>query len=215
MLFRDRRDAGRQLGRALATSAGGDVLVLALPRGGVPVAYEVARTLDAPLDIFLVRKLGTPGQPELAMGAIASGDVVVVNDEVVRLLGLGRATIDAAAARERRELERREEAYRGQRPRPTLEGRTVLLVDDGLATGATMKAAVRAARAQRPARIIVAVPVAAPSTRDDLAREADSVVCLETPDSFGAVGQWYESFAQTTDAEVQELLRQAEHARIP
>jgi len=216
MRFSDRRAAGRRLAQALETYAGrDDVIVLALPRGGVPVAYEVAHGLDAPLDVFLVRKLGTPGQPELAMGAIASGGIVVVNPDVLRMLQLPQSTLDIAARREAVELERREKAYRGDHPRPVLEGRVVILVDDGLATGSSMRAAVRAVHAQKPRRIVVAVPVGAPSTCVELGQEADEVICLETPEHFAAVGNWYEDFSQTEDEEVQDLLARADrqHAR--
>jgi predicted phosphoribosyltransferase len=214
MLFRDRRDAGRRLARALKTYRGrDDVVVLGLPRGGVPVAYEVARELDAPLDVFLVRKLGTPGQPELAMGAIASGDVLVLNQDVLQAMNLPPAAIEAATAREKVELERRENAYRGDRPRPALAGRTVILIDDGLATGSSMRAAARAVATQKPLQIVVAVPVAAPSTCAELAREVDAVVCPHTPLDFAAVGHWYDDFTQTEDAEVQQLLRQAAEER--
>jgi putative phosphoribosyl transferase len=206
-MFKDRRDAGRKLAEALQAYTGrNDVVVLALPRGGVPVAYEVARAIGAPLDIFLVRKLGTPGQPELAMGAIASGGIVVVNPDVVQMLRLPPEALEAATRAETVELERREKAYRGTRPHPSLEGRTVILVDDGLATGSSMRAAVRAVAAQKPGRTVVAVPVGAPSTCRELQREADEVVCLAQPESFAAVGNWYEDFSQTSDEEVQALL---------
>jgi putative phosphoribosyl transferase len=214
MLFRDRRDAGRRLARSLRAYGGReDVVVLALPRGGVPVGYEVARAIDAPLDVFLVRKLGTPGQLELAMGAIASGGVVFVNADVMQALGLPASAIDAAVRREQVELERRETAYRGDRPRPSLEGRAVILIDDGLATGSSMRAAARAVAAQKPARVVVAVPVAAPSTCADLGREVDEIVCAYTPVDFAAVGHWYDDFTQTEDAEVQQLLLQAAEER--
>lgn len=214
MLFRDRRDAGRRLARSLRAYGGReDVIVLALPRGGVPVGYEVARAIDAPLDVFLVRKLGTPGQLELAMGAIASGGVVFVNADVMQTLGLPASAIDAAVRREQVELERRETAYRGDRPRPSLEGRAVILIDDGLATGSSMRAAARAVAAQKPARVVVAVPVAAPSTCADLGREVDEIVCAYTPVDFAAVGHWYDDFTQTEDAEVQQLLQQAAEER--
>jgi len=207
MLFRDRPDAGRQLlGRLGAYRGRPDVLVLGLPRGGIPVAHEVARGLGAPLDVFLVRKLGVPGQEELAMGAIATGGVRVVNDDVVDALGIPRAAIDRVAAEEGRELERRQAEYRGDRPEPDVRGRTVILVDDGLATGSSMRAAVSALRAQAPARIVVAVPVAAPATCDELRREVDEVVCFATPDPFMAVGRFYDDFSQTTDEEVRALL---------
>jgi predicted phosphoribosyltransferase len=183
-----------------------DVLVLALPRGGVPVGYEVARALGAPLDVFLVRKLGVPRYEELAMGAVATGGVRVLNDEIVRGLGISEHEIDAAAARELPELARRERLYRGDRPPPGVASRTVILVDDGLATGATMRAAVQALRQQHPARIVVAVPTASPDTSEALRAEADDVICAMTPEPFFAVGHWYEDFTQTTDDEVRELL---------
>jgi predicted phosphoribosyltransferase len=207
MLFRDRLEAGRRLAERLSDYAGKpDVVVLALPRGGVPVAAEVARALDAPLDIFLVRKLGLPGQEELAMGAIASGGSQVLNTSLLRRLHVPPETVDAVAMQERRELDRRERAYRGAHAPPSVRGRTVILVDDGLATGASMHAAVAALRAQEPARIVVAVPVGAPSTCEDLRRLADDVVCAETPEPFAAVGQWYDDFSQTSDEEVRQLL---------
>jgi putative phosphoribosyl transferase len=216
MLFRDRADAGRQLGSRLEAYAGRpDVLVLALPRGGVPVAYEVARALHAPLDVFLVRKLGLPGHQELAMGAIATGGVRVLNEDVVRALDIPDDVIETVAAEEREELERRERIYRGDRPAPDVRGRTVILVDDGLATGSTMRAAVAALRQQQPARIIVAVPVGAAETCAELNGEADEAVCLRTPEPFYAVGLWYEDFSQTTDEEVRDLLRRAAEERTP
>src|SRR5512135_1526004 len=209
--FRDRTEAGQLLAEKLSAYAGRpDVLVLALPRGGVPVAYEVARALGVPLDVFLVRKLGVPGHEELAMGAIASGGVCVLNDDVVQALNIPGRVIEAVAARERRELERRERAYRGGRPAPEVRGRAVILVDDGLATGSTMRAAVAALRRRGPARIIVAVPTAAPSTCEEFRHEADECVCDITPDPFYAVGLWYEDFSHTTDDEVRELLERAE-----
>jgi predicted phosphoribosyltransferase len=205
--FRNRTDAGRQLAEKLAAYANRpDVLVLALPRGGVPVGFEVARALGAPLDVFLVRKLGVPGYEELAMGAVAIGGVRVLNDEIVRGLGISEHEIDAAAARELQELARRQRLYRGDRPLPEIAGRTVILVDDGLATGATMRAAIAAVRQQQPARIVVAVPTASPDTCEALKAEADDVVCAMTPEPFLAVGHWYEDFMQTTDDEVRELL---------
>jgi predicted phosphoribosyltransferase len=185
------------------------VLVLALPRGGVPVAFEVARALGAPLDVFLVRKLGVPGHEELAMGAIATGGVRVVNEAVVRELGIGGEVIDAVAGRERAELERRERAYRGERPAPEVRGRAVILVDDGLATGSTMRAAALAVRRQEPERVVVAAPVAARATCAELLAEVDDVVCAATPEPFYGVGRWYEDFSQTTDEEVRELLARA------
>jgi len=208
-VFRDRRDAGRTLAGKLGPYAGRtDVLVLALPRGGVPVAYEVARALHAPMDLFLVRKLGVPGQEELAMGAIATGGVCVLNEQVVRGYGIPERAIQAVAERERAELDRRQKAYRGDSPEPEVRGRTVILIDDGLATGSTMRAAVMALRRQEPARVVVAVPVGAPSTCRDFAAEADEIVCALTPEPFFGVGQWYEDFTQTTDEEVRELLEQ-------
>jgi putative phosphoribosyl transferase len=210
MLFRDRSDAGRYLGLQLKKYANDThVLVLALPRGGVPVAFEVARRLHAPLDVFLVRKLGVPGQEELAMGAIATGGVLVPNEEVIAALGITDDIIASAAAREKEELVRRERQYRGDRPAPDLEGRTVILVDDGLATGSSMRAAIAAVKKQGPTRIVVAVPVAAAATCGELAQEVDDVVCALTPEPFQAVGLWYADFSQTTDAEVRALLERA------
>ena len=210
MLFRDRADAGRQLlSRLGAYKARPDVLVLGLPRGGIPVAYEVARGLGAPLDVFVVRKLGVPGQEELAMGAIATGGVRVVNRDVVDALHIAPDVLDRAAAEERRELERREQSYRGDRPEPSVAGRTVILVDDGLATGSTMRAAVAALRQQAPARIVVAVPVAAPSTCAELREEVEEVVCFATPEPFMSVGRFYDDFSQTTDDEVRDALASA------
>jgi putative phosphoribosyl transferase len=217
MLYRDRREAGRQLAAKLAAYAGRpDVIVLALPRGGVPVAYEVARALGAPLDIFLVRKLGLPGREELAMGAVASGGIRVLNEEVVRALRIPEEVIDEVAAEEMEELERREQLYRGDWPPPDVRGRTVILIDDGLATGSTMRAAIAALRQQHPARIVVAVPVGAPETCAEFQDEADEAICALTPDPFYAVGLWYGDFTQTTDEEVRDLLEQAaaEHAPV-
>src|SRR3989449_4932927 len=212
-LFRDRRDAGRLLAERLAAYASRpDVLVLALPRGGVPVAYEVAHRLGAPLDVFVVRKLGVPGHEELAMGAVATGGVRVLNDQLVEQLGISDQMIDAVAARERQELARRERLYRGNRPPPDVRGRTVILVDDGLATGATMYAAVEALRQQQPGRIVVAVPTASPEICEELRAEVDEVICAITPDPFYAVGLWYEDFSQTTDEEGRELLARSERA---
>jgi predicted phosphoribosyltransferase len=205
--FRNRIDAGRRLAEKLAAYADRpDVLVLALPRGGVPVGFEVARALGAPLDVFLVRKLGVPRYEELAMGAVATGGVRVLNDDIVRGLGISEHEIDAAVARELQELARRERLYRADRPPPDVAGRTVLLVDDGLATGATMRAAVAALRQQQPARIVIAAPTASPDTCEAIKAEADDVVCAMTPEPFFAVGHWYEDFTQTTDNEVRELL---------
>ncbi len=203
----NRRVAGQALAEALKSYAGrDDVIVLALPRGGVPVAAEVARALGVPLDVMLVRKLGLPGHPELAMGAIASGGVRVMNDDVVRRLSVSPAAIEAVAEAEGRELARRERAYRGERPWPDLKGRCVILVDDGLATGATMHAAIDAVRAQQPACIVVAVPVAPPDTVRTLEALVDEVVCPLQPQSFMAIGQWYQDFTQTSDGEVITLL---------
>ena len=210
MLFRDRFDAGRHLATQLAHYAGcNDVLVLALPRGGVPVGYEVARALEVPLDVFLVRKLGVPGREELAMGAIASGGVRVLNEDVVRVFHLSETTLGQVEAEERHELERREREYRHGQVALNVRGKTVLIVDDGLATGSTMRAAIAALRRLRPARIVVAVPVGAPEVCQELAREADEVICVLEPERFSAVGVWYEDFSQTTDDEVRELLAQA------
>jgi len=210
--FFDRREAGRRLAAELADYATQpDVRVLALPRGGVPVAYEVARALDAPLDVFVVRKLGVPGHEEYAMGAIASGGVVLLNQDVVRSAGVSDAEVQRVLADERLELERRERRYRGESAPPDVAGKTVILVDDGLATGSTMLAAVAALRQERPARIIVAVPVSATSTCEALRAVADEVVCSVTPEPFYAVGLWYDDFAQTSDEEVHRLLEQAAH----
>jgi putative phosphoribosyl transferase len=214
--FRDRFEAGRLLASRLLKYAGRpDVLVLALPRGGVPVAYEVARALHAPLDVFLVRKLGVPGHEELAMGAIASGGVRVLNEEVVRVLQIPDEEIDAVAAEQERELERRAQAYRDGRPAPDVRGKVAVLIDDGLATGSTMRAAVAALRQQGPARIVVAVPVGAVETCAELQEEADEAICARTPEPFYAVGLWYEDFTQTTDEEVHELLQRAEEEHAP
>jgi len=208
--FSDRAQAGRVLARALSQYAGReDVAVLALPRGGVPVGVEIARELGAPLDVFVVRKLGLPEQPELAMGAIASGGVRVLNDEVVEAAAVPPETIEEVAAREQGELVRREREYRGERPALRVEGKTVILVDDGLATGSTMRAAVRALREQRPAQIVVASPVAPPATCEVLGGEADEVVCARTPEPFVAIGAWYERFPQVSDHEIRGLLAKA------
>jgi putative phosphoribosyl transferase len=205
--FQNRADAGRHLASQLEKYRGRPgVLVLGLPRGGVPVAYEVAHELGAPLDVFVVRKLGVPGHEELAMGAIATGGTIVLNDEVITELGIRDELIEQVIQRERRELARREALYRGDRPPPKVEGRTVILVDDGLATGSTMRAAAAAVSRQNPAEVVVAVPVAARQTCDELAREVDSVVCALTPDPFYAVGLWYQDFSPTTDEEVRLLL---------
>jgi putative phosphoribosyl transferase len=206
----DRTAAGRALAEALRRyAAEGDLLVLALPRGGVPVAFEVARVLQAELDLLLVRKLGAPGNPELAMGAIASGGVRVRNEGVIAAFGVTDLALDRVAAREQQELERRERAFRGTRPRPRIAGRPVILIDDGVATGSTMTAGLQALALQAPRKVIVAVPVAAADTVAILEREADAVVCLATPHPFIGVGRWYADFRQTTDDEVRELLEES------
>jgi predicted phosphoribosyltransferase len=212
--FRDRAEAGRALARVLSHYAGrDDVIVLALPRGGVPVAAEVAKELGAPLDVFVVRKLGVPGHEELAMGAIASGGVLVLDDGVLRWLGISEEQVQRALARELDELRRREAAYRNGRPLPDLKGKTVIIVDDGLATGASMQAAARAVRRHQPARIVIAVPVASRATCDQFRDDVDEVVCAVTPEPFYAVGNWYEDFSQTSDEEVRELLERAPEER--
>jgi predicted phosphoribosyltransferase len=212
--YRNRTEAGRVLAEDLAEYANrDDVIVLALPRGGVPVAFEVARALGAPLDVFLVRKLGVPGHEELAMGAIATGDVRLLNDEVVRGLRIPADAIEAVTASEREELHRRERAYHDDRPAPDVRGKTVILIDDGLATGSTMRSAVVALRKRGPGRIVVAVPVAAPSTCEEFRGEVDEIVCARTPEPFRAVGLWYEDFSQTTDEEVRGLLERAGSGR--
>jgi putative phosphoribosyl transferase len=210
MYFRDRRDAGRLLAQRLGAYANRpDVVVLALPRGGVPVAYEVAQALHVPLDVFLVRKLGLPGHEELAMGAVASGGVRVLNRDVVEQLNIPDEVIDAVARRELQELERRERAYRGDRPFPEVRGKTVILVDDGLATGSTMRAAAEALRQQGPARLVVAVPAGSRETCDEFRAEVDEIVCGIMPDPFYAVGLWYDDFSQVTDDEVRDILAAA------
>jgi predicted phosphoribosyltransferase len=210
MLFRDRTDAGRILASQLEHYKGrSDALILALPRGGVPVAYEVGRALGIPVDVFIVRKLGVPGHEELAMGAIASGGGFFVNRDVVDQLGIPDETIRMAAERERKELVRRERLYRGDRSLPELAGRVVILVDDGLATGSSMRAAIRAVKLSNPARTVVAVPTAAPETRNLIAKEVDEMICVSTPEPFYSVGQWYSRFEQISDDEVRDLLRAA------
>ena len=208
--FPDRAEAGRVLGVKLSKYAGGnDVIVLGLPRGGVPVAYEVARALRVPLDVFIVRKLGVPGFEELAVGAIASGGVRVLNEEVANALPNRDEIIEAVTQRESAELERREREYRDGRPAPELQGKTVILIDDGLATGATMRAAVKALRQRRAAKIVIAVPVGPPETCKEFEDVADEVVCASAPEFFQAVGQYYEDFSQTSDEEVRDLLARA------
>jgi putative phosphoribosyl transferase len=208
--FRDRRDAGRELGRRLSAELDRDrLVVLGLPRGGVPVAFEVAAALDAPLDVFLVRKLGVPGHEELAMGAIASGGIRVLNERVVQAIGIDERELEAVTRRELAELERRERRYRDDRDAPDVSGRTVVVVDDGLATGSTMRAAVEALRRLRAPRIVVAVPVGAPQTCAAFEQHADVVVCLQTPQDMQAVGAWYDDFSPTEDDEVCALLRAA------
>src|SRR5688572_11487774 len=207
MIFRDRREAGKLLGAELAEYVGrDDVVVLALPRGGVPVAYEVAQALAAPLDVFLVRKLGVPGHEELAMGAIASGGTLVLNDRTINYLKIPDRAIEPVYAREQRELERRERVYRGDRSPVDVVGKTVTLIDDGLATGASMRAAAIALKKMNPAKIVVAVPVAADETCEAFRQEVDATICAITPEPFYGVGQWYMDFSQTTDDDVRDLL---------
>ena len=213
--FRDRREAGRILAQELLQYANRpDVILLALPRGGVPVAYEVALALNAPLDVFIVRKLGLPGHEELAIGAIASGGVRVLNEDLIRALYIPAEVIELVAQRELQELQRRERLYRGDRCPPDIHDRTVILIDDGLATGASMRAAVAALRAQNPKRIVVAVPTAAPETCDAFAAEVDEIVCATTPEPFLGVGRWYEDFSQTTDEGVRLFLQDVERQSI-
>lgn len=213
MIFADRIAAGRLLGTRLSRFANReDVLVLALPRGGVPVGFEVALAVNAPLDVFLVRKLGVPGEEELALGAIASGGVRLLNTETVRILGIPSQQIDAITRKEARELERREHLYRGDRSALDVHGRTLIVVDDGMATGFTMRVAVKALRQKEPQQIIVTVPVASSAACKDVEQEADAVVCLYTPREFYAVGQWYRDFPQVSDAEVCDLLDRAKKA---
>ncbi len=214
--FKNRIQAGQQLAEQLADYNGRtDTIVLALPRGGVPVGYAIAKALELPLDILLVRKLGVPGHEEYAMGAIASGGLYVLQSEVLNMLGIPMSVVETAAQRETKEIERREKLYRAGRPVPQLDGHAVILVDDGLATGSSMLAAVNVMRQAKPARVVVAVPVASPEACQALRSEVDEIICLSTPDPFYAVGLWYEDFSQTTDQEVTGLLTQAErdHAR--
>jgi putative phosphoribosyl transferase len=210
MIFRDRTEAGKYLATKLLNYKDRpDGLVLALPRGGVPVAFEVAQALRVPLDMFLVRKLGVPGHEELAMGTISTGGVRVLNEDTVDYLRIPEHIIDSIAAEELKELKRRERAYRGNRPEPDVKGKTVILIDDGLATGSTIRAAAQALRQQRPARIIVAVPVSAPETCDEYRIGVDEIICAVTPEPFLGVGMWYLDFSQTTDEEVRDLLERA------
>jgi len=210
MRFRNRSEAGQLLARALEQYKNRpDVLVLALPRGGVPVGYEVAKALNAPLDVFIVRKLGVPGHEELAMGAIATGGTRVLSSPVIEQLNIPPSVIDRVASREEEEIRRREYLYRGNNPAPNISNKIVILVDDGLATGSTMKAAISALRRQNPKKIVVAVPTAPADTCEELRGEADEVICAATPEPFYAVGLWYEDFAQTTDDEVKKLMRRA------
>jgi predicted phosphoribosyltransferase len=208
--FKDRVDAGRKLANELSKYANrSDILILALPRGGVPVAFEVAKELNAKMDVFVVRKLGVPGNEELAMGAIASDNIIVLNKDVVRSFQISKQVIDAVAARELKELERREHIYRGKRPKPSISGSTVILIDDGLATGATMSAAASAVKTKNPTKIVIAVPTGAPDTCKFFEEKVDEVICVATPEPFYSVGAWYEDFSQTTDEEVCELLNKA------
>lgn len=208
--FQNRSEAGARLAQALQTFAGrADVLILALPRGGVPVGFEVAKALGAPLEVMPVRKLGLPGHEEFAMGALAGGGVVVLQPDVLSQFGVSQERLDEVIRRESAELSRRESLYRGPRPPPLLQGKVAILVDDGLATGYTMRAAVAAVRRHLPARLVVAVPVGAKDSCDALRREADEVICLEIPEPFYAVGLWYKDFGQTSDQEVIDLLQQA------
>lgn len=211
-IYQNRLEAGRYLATLLQQYANRpDVLVLALPRGGVPVGYEVAKALHAPLDVFIVRKLGVPGHEELAMGAIATGGIIVLNNEVVNMLRIPRRIIDAVAAREEQELQRREHLYRDDRPLPDVQGKTVILVDDGLATGSTMRAAIEALKQEHPAHIVVATPVGAQTTCEELSQQVSEVICAQTPEPFYGVGYWYQDFSQTSDQEVHDLLAQAQH----
>lgn len=212
MRFTDRRNAGRVLARKLSAYAGHtDVIVLALPRGGVPVGYEVALALHTPLDIFIVRKLGLPGREELAIGAIASGGIRVLNNDIIRVLNVPEEVINIVARNELQELQRRERNYRGESPAPDVRDRKVILIDDGLATGASMRAAVTGVRAQHPARIIIAVPAASPEMCDAFEFEVDEMVCGMTPEPFYGLSRWYEDFSQTTDEEVRMFLKEANH----
>ena len=210
-IFENRRDAGKQLAKELSEFKGqNDAIVLGLPRGGIPVAYEVAKALELPLDVFIVRKLGVPGQPELAMGAIASGDIKVMNESVVRNAGISDQQIEEVAHKEKEELKKREKAYRGARPDIDLQGKTVLIVDDGLATGASMRAAISALREHNPKKIIAAIPTAPRDTCQEFESEVDQIICLRTPSPFWGVGGSYQNFSQTTNKEVRTFLNKAE-----
>jgi putative phosphoribosyl transferase len=209
MRFLDRTDGGRQLAPLLTHLGAENTIVLGLPRGGLPVAYEVAHALHAPLDVLNVRKLGVPWHEELAMGAIATGGVRVLNDDVITAAGITKAALDEATEVQQRELDRRERVYRGGRPAPELGGRTVILVDDGIATGATVRAAIAVVRSQKPARLVLAVPVAQASVAAELAREVDELVCVVRPADLYAIGVWYDRFPQLTDEEVQTILARA------
>ncbi len=209
-LFKDRVDAGKKLAKELSKYANrSDVLILALPRGGVPVAFEVAKELNVKMDVFIVRKLGVPGNEELAMGAISSDNILVLNEDIVRSFQIPERVINMVAENELKELERRERTYRGDRPKPEISGLTVILIDDGLATGATMRAAAAALKTKNPAKIVVAVPTGAPDTCEFFRKEVDEVICVATPEPFYGVGAWYGNFSQTTDEEVCELLDKA------
>ena len=210
MMFADRADAGRILASKLTAYKGRpDVVIFALPRGGIPVAYEIGKAIGAPIDVFVVRKLGVPGQEELAMGAIATGDIRIINYEVVNQLGITQEAIDAVTDQQREELRRREQLYRGGRTQREVRGQSVILVDDGIATGSTMRAAIAALRQLGPARIVVAVPVAAPETCQQIGGEVDEIICAATPEPLFSIGQWYKRFEQTTDDEVRDLLGRA------
>ncbi|GAX41213.1 hypothetical protein NIES4075_21820 [Tolypothrix sp. NIES-4075] len=216
MRFKDRTAAGKLLaGKLVAYANRADVLVLALPRGGVPVAFEVAKALNAFLDVFVVRKLGVPGQKELAMGAIASGNVRILNEDIIRQEKIDELAIEKVTVEEQQELNRRQTVYRGDRPKLAIAGRTIILIDDGLATGATMRAAIAALHKQQPAKIVVAVPVSSPQTCQEIKSHVDEIICAETPSPFYSVGFWYEKFPQTTDREVRDLLNQAANRQLP
>jgi len=212
MTFSDRQDAGHQLARALERYRADKSIILALPRGGVPVAEEVAKSLEAPLDLLLVRKIGVPWQPELAMGAVIDGDepIVVCNDDVFHLAGVSDEDFEAASRSDLAEIERRRQRYLGERPRPEVAGRVAIIVDDGIATGATVRAAIRGLRRRQPAKIVLAVPVAPPNTAADLRGEVDDLVCLETPDFFRAISLYYRDFSQVSDEEVIEILARSQ-----